>query len=236
MLRKVTRKIQYVYDNYKYGRLDRKKVFEDIYAKNIWARGISGGREKYEFYSGPGSHDERYVEPYCKLIRKFISENGITSICDIGCGDFNIASKWINESISYEGVDIVKKLIEHHNKNYSTDKIHFECLDIVEDDLPDAQLCLVKEVLQHLKNEEVNCFLNKIKKYKYVIITEHVTKKCYAKKYNIDIPHGNNTRVSRKSGLYFDEKPFNLKIEPLLEISDSGRRKNIAMVSVLIRN
>jgi len=230
----VIRKIQYIIDNHNYKKMSRKQVFEDIYLRNVWARGVRGA--DYEFYSGPGSHERRYVEPYCKLIRKFISENNITKVCDIGCGDFNVASKWADDSILYEGVDIVQELIEHHNRKYGSDKRHFYCLDIIEDDLPDAQLCLVKEVLQHLSNEEVLRFLDKAKKYKYVIITEHMTQKCFAKKYNIDIPHGNSTRASKKSGLYFDEKPFNLKTEKMLEIFDSGKRKDEAMVSVLVRN
>lgn len=184
-------------------------------------------------YSGGGSHIEAYVVPYCNLIKNFISEYNIAKICDLGCGDFNVASQYINDFVTYDGVDIVQNVVEHHNKNYATDKIHFYCLDIVEDELPDAELCLVRQVLQHLSNEEVKKVLNKIKKYKYVIITEDVFNKESAQELNADIVHGNLTRVVQKSGLYFDEAPFYLRIETLLEVPCNSTQK---LVSVLIRN
>lgn len=219
-------------DKIKYGKKSRKQTFEYIYMNNKWGRLNS----ETEFYSGPGSHDERYVNPYCELIKNFISEHNIMKVCDIGCGDFNVASKWINEYIQYEGVDIVQSLIDHHNKKYGNDHIHFQCLDIVDDELPDAQLCLVRQVLQHLSNEEISLFLKKINKYRYVIITESVTSKSYAKKYNTDKVHGSGIRVYNQSGLYFDEEPFNLKVKILLEIPCDGKRKNEVITTVLIEN
>lgn len=204
----------------------RKETFDYIYRTNAWGGGNTG------YYSGIGSHDERLVEPYCEMIKNFISQNNISTVVDIGCGDFNVASKWLNKSISYSGIDIVQEMIDHHNDKYSTDNIHFYCLDVVEADLPDAELCLIREVLQHLTNEEVGIILNKVKKYKYIIITEHVTKKEFASKYNIDQAHGNFLRLHYKSGLYFDEAPFNLKIMTLLEIPHiSGKG---VLTSVLI--
>ena len=232
MLRKLKFKLFLFRDKIKYGRMDRRQTFEYIYTNKKWDK--AGG--KAEFYSGPGSHEDKYVEPYCKLISQFVSQHNITEVCDIGCGDFNVASKWLNDSVRYKGVDIVQKMIDHHNRKYANDHISFQCLDIVEDDLPDAQLCLVRQVLQHLNNDEVTKVLEKIKKYKYVIITESVTKKQYAKAYNSDKAHGSGIRVYNQSGLYFDEAPFNLKIQTLLEIPCDGERKHEALVSVLLQN
>lgn len=194
------------------------------------------GGVKSEFYSGPGSYERNYVEPYCKLLRQFILENDIISVCDLGCGDFNVASQWLSDGILYDGVDIVQEMIDAHNAQYGTEDIHFHCLDIVDDELPDAQLCLIRQVLQHCSNEEIACILEKTKKYEYVLITEHVTRKEFAAKYNIDKAHGSHTRVYQQSGLYFDEKPFCLDVEVLLEIPYEGKRKNEAMVTVLIKN
>lgn len=233
IVKNVLYKLFLLRDKIIYGKKSRKQTFEYIYANDKWGRNLNSGME---FYSGPGSHEERYVKPYCEMVKNFISEHNITRVCDIGCGDFNVASEWINADIRYEGVDIVQRLIEHHNKTYGSAHIHFHCLDIVEDDLPDAQLCLVRQVLQHLSNEEVSSFLNKIDKYKYVIITESVTAKNYARKYNADKSHGSGIRIYNQSGLYFDEEPFNMKVETLLEISCDGKRKNEMIVSVLIEN
>ncbi len=231
MLKKLKFKLFLLRDKIKYGRMDRRQTFEYIYSKKKWDK--SGG--KAEFYSGPGSHEDKYVDPYCELIRRFISEHNITEVCDIGCGDFNVASKWLNDSVQYMGIDIVQKMIDHHNREYANDHISFQCMDIVEQPLPDAQLCLVRQVLQHLNNDEVMQVLKKIKKYKYVIITESVTEKQYAKEYNTDKAHGSGIRVYNQSGLYFDEAPFNLKVQTLLEIPCAGERKHEVLISVLLQ-
>lgn len=232
ILRKLKFKLFLLRDKVKYGKMDRRQTFEYIYINKKWDK--TGG--KAEFYSGPGSHEDKYVEPYCRMIRQFILQHNITEVCDIGCGDFNVASKWLNDSIQYKGVDIVQRMIDHHNREYANEHISFQCLDIVEENLPDAQLCLVRQVLQHLNNDEVMCVLRKIKKYKYVIITESVTEKQYAKEYNSDKSHGSGIRVYNQSGLYFDEEPFNLKVQTLLEIPCDGERKHEMLVSVLVEN
>lgn len=208
---------------------DRKETFTFIYQNKIWG---AGKEEQQEYYSGPGSHDKKYVEPYCDMVKNFISQNNISTVVDIGCGDFNVASKWLNENITYIGVDIVQGLIDHHIERYGTDNIHFQCIDVVDEDLPDAELCLVRQVLQHLSNKEVSLILNKLKKYKYVIITEHITQKESASKYNIDKTHGNHIRVNNQSGLYLDEAPFNLNVKTLLEISFDGTEE--VLTSVLL--
>lgn len=152
---------------------------------------------------------------------------------DLGCGDFKVASQWITEHIRYEGIDIVPELVNYNNEKNGRENIHFQCLDIVTDELPDGELCLVRQVLQHLSNSEISQILNKLKKYKYVIVTEHITAKEYAHKYNIDKEHGSCTRVLKQSGVYLDEAPFNMKVEKLLElpyISQGGRQELVSML------
>ena len=230
----IIKRIRYILllflDNLKFGRKKREETFDYIYARNCWGR-IDG----VKYYSGSGSYKLNYVEPYCQLIKKFISEHNIVNVVDLGCGDFNVASSFISENISYEGIDIVQEMIEDHNKKYGSDNVHFQCLDIVEDSLPDGELCLIRQVLQHLSNDEVISILNKVTKYKYVIITEHITKKEYASKYNVDKSHGSYTRVYAQSGLYFDEHPFNLEIETLMKIPYYKKNKE-ELISILIKN
>lgn len=230
-IKKIRRSMIAFYGDMKYKSMDRKKVFDYIYKENIW-----GKKEGEQFYSGGGSHDIAYIQPYCNLIKHFIDEYDITTICDLGCGDFYVASQYINDSILYDGIDIVDKMIKHHNEKYGNNNIHFHCMDIVEDDLPDAEVCLIRQVLQHLSNEEIKRILDKTKKYKYVIITEHIVEKEHAKKFNIDKIHGNHTRVERQSGLYFDEEPFSLNIE-ILQSIPYGKKENFeSLISVLIKN
>ena len=205
---------------------------EERLLRRFISRTFGGGDQAY--YSGEGSHKNEYVEPYSQMIQKFIEEKNISKIVDLGCGDYNVASHWISPKITYIGIDIVQEMVDHHNLKYGNDRISFQCLDIVEDELPDGELCLIRQVLQHMSNEEVAAVLKKVEKYKYVIITEHVIKKCLATKYNVNKAHGNQIRIRENSGLYFDEPPFDLQIETLLEIPYG--RKNEILTSVLIRN
>ena len=162
---------------------------------------MGGGTCNY--YSGEGSHLDIFVKPYCELIKKFLSEHPeIKRVIDLGCGDFNVASQFINDNINYIGVDIVPDMIESHKKNYSSEHVNFMCLDIVEDELPDGDLCLIRQVLQHLNNNDIAKILDHCRKYKYVLITESVTPKDKALIFNADIHEGEHIRSGLKSGIY----------------------------------
>ena len=129
-------------------------------------------------------------------------------------------------------------MIRSHQKNYGSEHIHFKCLDIVDDELPDGDLCVIRQVLQHLSNDDVSRVLAKLKKYKYVIITNSQTPKAQAYSYNADIRTGHHIRTGILSGLYLDEPPFSLKTELLLNIPEkrSKDRIEVELVTELIRN
>ena len=191
------------------------------------------------FYSGLGSHTNSYVTPYCELLKQFLfTHPEIKRVIDLGCGDFNVSSQWINNKIDYTGIDIVDNMIRSHQKNYGSEHVHFMCLDIVEDELPDGDLCVVRQVLQHLSNNDVSRVLAKLKKYQYVIITDSQTPKEKAAYYNADILTGHKIRTSIFSGLYLDEPPFSLETEILLNIPElvKNDRVEVALVTMLIRN
>ena len=90
------------------------------------------------------------------------------------------------------------------------------CLDIVEDKLPEGDLCLIRQVLQHLSNDDILKVLGKLKQYKYALITEHVTVKDKAAVINADIHTGHRTRNALLSGVYLDEPPFSMNCEVIL--------------------
>ena len=193
-----------------------------------------GGASRY--YSGEGSHNDIYVTPYCELIRTFLHDQpDVKRVLDFGCGDFNVASKFISDNIDYTGIDIVEDMIASHNKNYSSEHVHFMCLDIVDDELPDGDMCLIRQVLQHLSNSDVAKVLAKLKRYKYSLITEHVTPKAQAESFNADIHSGNHNRITLRSGLYLDEAPFCLKCEVILRVPYDPQGKS-ELVTYLVRH
>ena len=185
------------------------ETFSEIYEKNAW-----GGKQG-EFYSGDGSGAE-YAEVYAETIRRFVEENKINRVVDLGCGDFRVASKFVSDAFHYTGCDVVFSLVKHLNETYKSETIEFKCINIVEDELPDGDLCLIRQVLQHLSNAEIAQVLQNAQKFKYLIITEHFPHPKKDFEPNLDIPHGPSVRVQFDSAVVLDKPPFNLKNVKLL--------------------
>ncbi len=195
------------------------ETFSEIYEKNAWG-GKSG-----EFYSGDGSGEE-YARIYAETIRRFIAENRIERVVDLGCGDFRVASKFVSPDFHYTGCDVVFSLVKHLNETHKNDRVEFRCVNIVEDELPDGDLCLIRQVLQHLSNREIERVLENARKYKFLIITEHYPNPQIEFEPNLDIPHGPSVRVQFDSAVVLDAPPFDLKnVKLLLDVeAEEGTR------------
>jgi hypothetical protein len=112
------------------------ETFSEIYEKNVWG-GAAG-----EFFSGEGSN-EKYASRYAETVKKFIAENDIKKVVDLGCGDFRVASQFVSGDFHYSGCDVVSSLIDHLNKTYGGENVEFYCRNIIEDELPDGELCMI---------------------------------------------------------------------------------------------
>ena len=88
-------------------------------------------------------------------------------------------------------------------------------LDITRDELPYADVYILRTVLQHLSNKAILDFLiNMNNKCKYLIITEHLPdRRSDYFKANKDIITGPYIRLHKKSGVDLTKKPFNLKVK-----------------------
>lgn len=192
-----------------------KAAMEQVYKLNLWGSNAS------EFYSGEGSHNPDLVNPYIEVIVSFLKTfKTPISVCDLGCGDFNIGSNLYNYTSKYFAVDIVPSLIDYNKSNFIANNLSFSCLDIALDELPSADCALIRQVLQHLSNKEVKNILKKLQAYKYVIITEHIPSFDFIP--NLDIISGQGIRLKKQSGLDVLKAPFNFKItsqEVLLTIN-----------------
>lgn len=195
------------------------ETFSEIYEKNAW------GGAKGEFYSGDGS-GERYADVYAETIRRFVAENRIERVVDLGCGDFRVASKFVSGAFHYTGCDVVFSLVKHLNETRKNETTRFRCINIVEDELPDGDLCLIRQVLQHLSNAEIKRVLENAGKYKFLIITEHYPNPQIEFEPNLDIPHGPSVRVQFDSAVVLDKPPFDLKnVKLLLDVeAEAGTR------------
>ena len=183
-----------------------KAVMQQIYERNLW------GKNGDDFYSGEGSHNPKIVVPYVKAVSSFLAsfKNPIT-ICDLGCGDFNIGSQLLPFAKKYFAIDNVPELIEHLKKQYPQKEVSFFCLDMVKDELPKADCVIVKQVLQHLSNKEIQEIVSKLYQYKYVILTEHTPTGNFIP--NIDMITDRGNRTQKNSGVVITAPPFNFKFK-----------------------
>ena len=201
-----------------------EEVFTEIYGRNKW-----GGPEG-EFCSGPGTANEKIVSAYISMISEKASSEGFLGVAfvDLGCGDFHVGKQLLPLCSRYIGVDIVKPLIRRNQQKYGNAITHFMHLDIVQDELLNGDVCFVRQVMQHLSNQQIIAVLQKLKKYKWVFITEHYPTDNDAIKPNIDMPHGGHVRAYDNSGVYLTKPPFELPtqaLEEVLEVPGVGQEE-----------
>lgn len=194
-------------------RRDSAAIFSNIYRKKSWARGAS---KSADFWSGDGSA-EQYTLEYARVIGDFVNEHKIGTIVDLGCGDFQVGQRIIEVAdCRYIGVDVVPDLVERNSRLFATDQVSFVCKDIAKDELPAGDLCLIRQVLQHLDNETIQRVFKHVSKYPFCIVTESQLN--HPEIANVDIKSGAWTRTLFGSGLYFDQPPFSKKIKTLLNV------------------
>nr|WP_262922226.1 class I SAM-dependent methyltransferase [Algibacter sp. L4_22] len=177
-----------------------------IYELNLW-----GGTE-FDFYSGSGSHDPDIINPYLDVLTAFLeSNNRALTVCDLGCGDFNIGKELTQFTKKYIAIDIVENLIERNKQLHQADNLEFHCLDIAKDKLPTGDCIILRQVLQHLSNAEIERVVEKLANYKYIILTEHLPLGNFTP--NKDIISGQGIRLKQNSGVNLLEAPFNLEVK-----------------------
>lgn len=183
-----------------------KEAMEQVYAMKLWGGSTS------DFYSGAGSHLHNIVQPYTTALVSFLESFNIPlTVCDLGCGDFNVGKQLVEHTKKYIAVDIVKSLIERNKENFKESNLEFQCMDITSDALPAGDCALLRQVLQHLSNAEVQQILDKITAFKYVVVTEHIPDGDFIP--NKDIISGQGIRLKKQSGLNILAAPFNFKIK-----------------------
>ena len=188
-----------------------EQVFSRIYEEGLWGRSEGG------FHSGSGSV-EAHAVAYVQALSRYIAEHSIRRVVDLGCGDFNIGKRIVALGVDYTGVDVVPALVRHHSAQHGSERVRFRHLDIVSDPLPEGDLCLIRQVLQHLSNDQIARILPKLASYRHVLITEHYPGEGAHIVPNRDKTHGHDTRIEDDSAVFVDQPPFNARLgEVLLE-------------------
>lgn len=196
-----------------YNRLSPEDAFDRIYTKGEWGRDVDGLP-----YSGTGSRDERLVGPYVEKVQAFLDTLSDSSVVDLGCGDYSVGSRI--RSTSYIGCDISEVVLRSNRERFP--HIDFRHVDIVEDQLPDAQVGILRQVLQHLDNASIAKFIAKPLPYSYLIVTEALASHDLIP--NLDKPTGPHIRVGLGSGVELSLPPFGLRHPQLLSFDVQGNR------------
>jgi hypothetical protein len=118
-----------------------------VFLDTVW------GPPGYE--SGSGG-DPIFARPYLDFVSQYIEERGIKSVLDLGCGDGRLTEAMDWHDASYTGMDIK---LGH---------------DILTDELPDADLVLVKDVLQHWSNADIQAMHSRLMRFPAVLITNSI--------------------------------------------------------------
>lgn len=149
------------------------KQFTHIYNKNIWGNDNSS---LYKGSSGQGSEMSFNIE-YIDFLKKLINNLDIESVVDLGCGTFNIGEYIYNDiDIKYHGYDTYSDVVGFLNNKFKhDDKYNFTHLDFFNNrnDIKNADLCILKDVIQHWPTKDIYDFLDYMvncKKFKYILI------------------------------------------------------------------
>lgn len=144
-----------------------KEIFTDYWRKNHW--------KNNESKSGDGS-TLLYTEHIRHEIPLLLERLKIKSMLDAPCGDFN----WFKEvnlghSVEYLGGDIVDALVVELNQNYGRKDRVFITLDVINDNLPDVDFWLCRDLIFHLPMADVLGLIERFidSNIKYLLITSH---------------------------------------------------------------
>ena len=186
----------------------RRRVFEEIYREAQWGKGPSG-----ELESGRGSHEPEFVERYVAAVNGFLSTlPTVERFVDLGCGDFNIGRHFTDPTRDFLACDVSPLIIRQNRRRYREVPVEFEQRDIVASPLPRGDVGFLRQVLQHLSNDDIVRIVERIntgRPYRWLIVTEHVPAGD-AWPRNLDMPAGGATRLRVNSGVDLDAPPFGL--------------------------
>jgi SAM-dependent methyltransferase len=177
-----------------------QEVFSEVYAARRWGRGD-------DFDSGSGSRGDAALA-YADCVRTLVEQSAARSAVDIGCGDFRVASLFVDALESYHGIDVVPDLVARTDAVHGRPGVRFSVLDAATDELPPADICLIRQVLQHLGNDQIARILRRCRRYPLVLVTEHLPAPERTGEPNLDKAHGPDTRLDRGSWVDISRPPF----------------------------
>ena len=210
--------------------LSNAEVFEKIYEEKRW--GTSDIKDR-KYSSGDGTRDKEIVGEYINAVTNFLSKmENLESGLDLGCGDFSVGVSFCNLFKDYQAMDVAKNVIEENKEIYKSNNVRFSVLDLTSEQIPQTDVILVRQVLQHLSNTEIKKFIKNIEgKFRHLIVTESLSKSMFFRP-NKDINTGPGIRIHEKSGVVLEKKPFDLEFSKMDVIMEEGKGRELFVTKI----
>lgn len=190
-----------------------REIFTNVYQNKLWG-GVASPENESPFYSGPGSSDPQIVNPYVEAVKRFFgSLPNKQNAVDLGCGDFRVGSRIIDSFNSYTVCDVVPELVQFNQPYWRHLPVEFRVVDLVKDEIPSGDVLILRQVLQHLSNDDISTFTKSIPRgFNYLLVTEHLPSG-NAFLANIDKVLGADIRLGSGSGVVLTQPPFSMKFK-----------------------
>ena len=120
-------------------RYSAEETFRRIYAANHW-----GAAER----SGAGASAQQAAAVLAHLA-SLIERLQVRTLLDVPCGDF-AWMQHLHADVEYIGADVLPELAAANQQKYGSASRRFITLDLIEDQLPGADLLLCRDCLVHL--------------------------------------------------------------------------------------
>lgn len=166
----VYRALRNGYARYQLKSKSTQDIFTEIHRNNAW-----GGEDSA---SGTGSdvHQTRIITKELPIL---FNDFNISKILDIPCGDFHWMKSVDLHGIDYMGADIVEELVQKNKGKYTSERIRFQHLNIIKDNLPKVDLVFCRDCLVHLSFVDVFLALDNIcnSQSQYILTTTFTERK-----------------------------------------------------------
>jgi len=210
-----------------FGEKTPKEIFSAVYARKMWGGGAA------DYCSGHGSHLNDHVDPYVQSVSAFLDQFPRTvDVVDLGCGDFNVGRQIRSKAARYTACDVVPSLIARNKTVYADLDVDFRVVDITEDELPQGDVVIIRQVLQHLSNAAIMKVVKKLGQFRYLVLTEFVPTGDFLP--NVDQLTGSYSRLARgvPSGVVLTAPPFNMEARSERLICETPEQKGSLKVIV----
>jgi hypothetical protein len=186
-----------------------REIFTNVYQNNLW--GAASPENESPFYSGPGSSDPQIVDPYVDAVKRFFSSfPAKKKAVDLGCGDFRVGSRIVDAFDSYTACDVVPELVHFNQRYWRHLPVDFLVVDLVQGEIPTGDVLIIRQVLQHLSNDDIAKFTQSIPPgFSYLLLTEHLPSENEFLA-NRDKVSGTDIRLGSGSGVVLTQPPFNM--------------------------